>query len=114
MWRSFLTEQRALVGELADLTAALADIRQPVLLIADPADTLIPVSTTYQLAAALPDARVQLVSQIGHLCPAVGQHRSPQQSPISSPHWTPAQHQPDPPATANPNTLAASWPTRDR
>ena len=72
LWRSFLTEQRALVGELAGLTAALADIRQPVLLIADPADTLIPVSTTYQLAAALPDARVQLVSQIGHHLPRRG------------------------------------------
>jgi pimeloyl-ACP methyl ester carboxylesterase len=72
MWRTFLTEQRALVGELAGLTTALAGIRQPVLLLADPRDTLIPVRTTHQLAAALPDARVQLLSQIGHHLPRRG------------------------------------------
>ena len=72
LWRSFLTEQRALVHELAGLSASLASVGQPVLLIADPEDTLIPVSTTHQLAAALPDARVQLVSQIGHHLPRRG------------------------------------------
>jgi pimeloyl-ACP methyl ester carboxylesterase len=72
LWRTFLTEQRALVGDLAGLTAALAGIRQPVLLLADPDDTLIPVRTTHQLAAILPDARVQLLSQIGHHLPRRG------------------------------------------
>jgi pimeloyl-ACP methyl ester carboxylesterase len=72
VWRTFLTEQRALVGELGGLTAALAGIRQPVLLVADPADTLIPVRTTHQLAAALPDARVQLLDEIGHHLPRRG------------------------------------------
>jgi pimeloyl-ACP methyl ester carboxylesterase len=72
LWRSFLTEQRALVDELGALTASLARVRQPVLLIADPADTLIPVGTTHQLAAALPDARVRLVSGIGHHLPLRG------------------------------------------
>ena len=72
LWRSFLTEQRALVHELPGLTASLAGVAQPVLLIADPADTLISVSTTHQLAAALLDARVQLVSQIGHHLPRRG------------------------------------------
>jgi len=42
LWRSFLTEQRALVHELGGLTASLAAVRHPVLLIADPDDTLIP------------------------------------------------------------------------
>jgi len=69
VWRSFLTEQRALVGEVGGLTASLAGVTQPVLLIADPHDTLIPVSTTHQLASVLPDARVQLVDQIGHHLP---------------------------------------------
>jgi len=69
LWRSFLTEQRALVGELGGLTASLAGVAQPVLLIADPHDTIIPVSTTHQLAAALPDARVQLLNGIGHHLP---------------------------------------------
>jgi pimeloyl-ACP methyl ester carboxylesterase len=72
LWRTFLTEQRALVGELAALTASLARVRQPVLLLADPQDTLIPVETTYQLAAALPDARVELVHHIGHHLPLRG------------------------------------------
>jgi pimeloyl-ACP methyl ester carboxylesterase len=72
LWRSFLIEQRALVHELGGLTASLAGITQPVLLIADPDDTLIPVGTTHQLAAALPDARVQLLSRIGHHLPRRG------------------------------------------
>jgi 3-oxoadipate enol-lactonase len=72
LWRSFLTEQRALVHELGDLTASLASVAQPVLLLADPNDTLIPVSTTHQLAAVLPDARVQLINHIGHHLPRRG------------------------------------------
>ncbi len=72
LWRTFLTEQRALVGELGALTASLADVRQPVLLIADPQDTLVPVETTHQLAAALPDARVELVHNVGHHLPLRG------------------------------------------
>ena len=62
LWRSFLTEQRALVHELDGLTASLAGVAQPTLLIADPDDTLIPVGTTHRLAATLPDARVQLLA----------------------------------------------------
>jgi pimeloyl-ACP methyl ester carboxylesterase len=72
VWRSFLTEQRALVHEVGGLTASLADVTQPVLLIADPHDTLIPVRTTHRLAALLPDSRVQLVDQIGHHLPRRG------------------------------------------
>jgi pimeloyl-ACP methyl ester carboxylesterase len=72
LWRSFLTEQRALVAELAGLAAALPDIGQPVLLLADPHDTLIPVQTTHQLAAALPDARVELLRGTGHHIPRRG------------------------------------------
>jgi pimeloyl-ACP methyl ester carboxylesterase len=72
LWRTFLTEQRALVAELSDLTSALPGIRQPVLLLADPYDTLIPVRTTHQLAALLPNARVQLLDQIGHHLPRRG------------------------------------------
>jgi pimeloyl-ACP methyl ester carboxylesterase len=72
LWRSFLTEQRALVRELGGVTASLAGVTQPVLLIADPEDTLVPVTATHQLAAALPDARVQLLSGIGHHLPRRG------------------------------------------
>jgi pimeloyl-ACP methyl ester carboxylesterase len=72
VWRSFLTEQRALVRELDGLTAGLADVVQPALLIADPHDTLIPARTTHQLAAILPDARVLLLDQPGHHLPLRG------------------------------------------
>ena len=72
LWRSFLTEQRALAHELGGLTASLAAVGQPVLLIADPHDTLIPVDTTHQLAAVLPDARVQFLDGIGHHLPRRG------------------------------------------
>ncbi len=72
LWRTFLTEQRALVGDLAAITASLPAVRQPVLLLADPQDTLVPVEATYQLAAALPDARVELVHNIGHHLPLRG------------------------------------------
>ncbi|MGE5286348.1 MAG: alpha/beta fold hydrolase [Micromonosporaceae bacterium] len=69
LWRSFLTEQRALVHELDNLTACLAGVVQPVLLLADPHDTLVPIGTTHQLAAILPNARVELVNGTGHHLP---------------------------------------------
>ncbi len=69
LWRSFLAEQRALVSELGWLSASLADVRQPALLLADPRDVLVPVRTAHQLAATLPDARLQLLPGAGHHLP---------------------------------------------
>ncbi len=69
LWRSFLTEQRALVRELGGLTAALPAVTQPVLLVADPHDMIIPVRSTQRLAAALPDARVMMLDGPGHHLP---------------------------------------------
>lgn len=69
LWRSFLTEQRALVGELDRLSAALPAVTQPALLIADPHDMIVPVRSTRRLAAALPDARVQMLAGPGHHLP---------------------------------------------
>jgi len=69
LWRSFLTEQRALVRELDGLTAALPAVTQPVLLLADPHDMIVPVRSTQRLAAALPDARVQMLDGPGHHLP---------------------------------------------
>ena len=45
LWRAFLTEQRALLSELAELEAALPSIGVPVLLLADPADPIVPIMT---------------------------------------------------------------------
>ncbi len=69
VWRSFLAEQRALVRELGGLTAALPTVVQPVLLVADPHDMIVPVRSTRRLAAALPDARVQMLDGPGHHLP---------------------------------------------
>jgi pimeloyl-ACP methyl ester carboxylesterase len=69
LWRSFLIEQRALVRELDGLTASLSQVTQPVLLISDPRDMIVPVRSTYRLAAVLPDARVELLRGPGHHLP---------------------------------------------
>jgi uncharacterized protein (TIRG00374 family) len=69
LWRVFLTEQRALLSELADLEAALPSIGVPVLLLADPADQIVPIMTAERLESELPDARLRLVEHAGHDLP---------------------------------------------
>jgi pimeloyl-ACP methyl ester carboxylesterase/uncharacterized membrane protein YbhN (UPF0104 family) len=69
LWRTFLAEQRALLRELGDLEGAVASVRAPVLLLADPNDPVVPVDTAFRLARALPDARLQLVEGAGHHLP---------------------------------------------
>jgi uncharacterized protein (TIRG00374 family) len=68
-WRAFLTEQRALLSELAELEDALPSIGIPVLLLADPADQIVPIMTAQRLAGELPNARLRLVSDAGHHLP---------------------------------------------
>jgi uncharacterized protein (TIRG00374 family) len=68
-WRTFLTEQRALLSELAELEAALPEISVPVLLLADPADQIVPIMTAQRLVSELPDARLRLISDAGHHLP---------------------------------------------
>jgi pimeloyl-ACP methyl ester carboxylesterase/uncharacterized membrane protein YbhN (UPF0104 family) len=69
LWRAFLTEQRALLSELADLEAALPSIDVPVLLLADPADQIVPIMTAQRLASELPNARLRLVAHASHHLP---------------------------------------------
>ncbi len=68
-WRSFLTEQRALLSELAELEGALPSIGVPVLLLADPADQIVPIMTAQRMAGELPRARLRLISDAGHHLP---------------------------------------------
>jgi len=68
-WHAFLTEQRALLSELAELEGALPSIDVPVLLLADPADQIVPIMTAHRLASELPHARLRLVSDAGHHLP---------------------------------------------
>ncbi len=69
LWRTFLTEQRALLRELDGLERAIASVRAPVLVLADPDDKVIPFDTARRLVRALPDARLQLVEGAGHHLP---------------------------------------------
>ena len=68
-WRAFLTEQRALLSELAELEAALPSVEVPVLLLADPADQVVPIMTAHRMVSELPDARLRLISDAGHHLP---------------------------------------------
>jgi pimeloyl-ACP methyl ester carboxylesterase/uncharacterized membrane protein YbhN (UPF0104 family) len=69
LWRTFLAEQRALLREIDELAAAAGSVRVPVLLIADPADRVVPVETSRRLAAVIPDASLLLVEGAGHHLP---------------------------------------------
>ena len=69
LWRTFLTEQRALLRELDALEHAIGSVRAPVLVLADPRDTIVPFETARRLVRALPDARLQLVEGAGHHLP---------------------------------------------
>jgi uncharacterized membrane protein YbhN (UPF0104 family)/alpha-beta hydrolase superfamily lysophospholipase len=69
LWRTFLTEQRALLRELDELEHAIASIRAPVLVLADPKDSVVPFRTARRLTRALPDARLTLVEGAGHHLP---------------------------------------------
>jgi pimeloyl-ACP methyl ester carboxylesterase/uncharacterized membrane protein YbhN (UPF0104 family) len=68
-WRAFLIEQRALLSELAGLESALPAIGAPVLLLADPADQIVPIMTAQRLVSELPNARLRLISDAGHHLP---------------------------------------------
>jgi pimeloyl-ACP methyl ester carboxylesterase len=68
-WRTFLTEQRALLRELGQLEHAIASVRAPVLVLADPKDSVVPFVTARRLVRALPDAHLQLVEGAGHHLP---------------------------------------------
>jgi pimeloyl-ACP methyl ester carboxylesterase len=69
LWRTFLTEQRALLRELDELEQAIASVRAPVLVLADPKDPVVPFETARLLARALPDVRLQRVEGAGHHLP---------------------------------------------
>jgi pimeloyl-ACP methyl ester carboxylesterase len=68
-WRTFLTEQRALVRELDHLISDAATIRVPTLVLADSRDTVVPIQTARALCAVLADARLELIERVGHHLP---------------------------------------------
>jgi pimeloyl-ACP methyl ester carboxylesterase len=56
VWRSFLTEQRALIRELPAINDALGRVRTPTQLINGLSDPVIPAQTQRELQAAIPHA----------------------------------------------------------
>src|SRR6266702_3719662 len=66
LWRTFLAEQRALMGEAGQLAALAAQVKVPVLLLADRKDTLVPFRTAVALSRSLPDAQLVPVEGAGH------------------------------------------------
>ncbi|HVB44799.1 MAG TPA: alpha/beta hydrolase [Streptosporangiaceae bacterium] len=69
LWRTFLAEQRVIVRETEGLARLARSVRAPALLLADPADTLVPIDTARRLEQQLPDARLSLVEGAGHHLP---------------------------------------------
>ena len=57
VWRSFLTEQRALIRELPEITGALPRIAVPTRVITGTRDQIIPERTPTELIRAIPGAR---------------------------------------------------------
>ena len=89
MWRTFLTEQRDFVHGVGVLEDVIDEVRVPSVVLADPADTLIPVATAYALQSRLPASELQLVTFGGH-----NLHRRNPEAPARS--STSPQHCPEP------------------
>jgi pimeloyl-ACP methyl ester carboxylesterase len=68
-WRSFLVEQKALVGETRLLEQALATVSVPTVVIAGSRDHIVPPPATRALASAIPGAELITVPDAGHLLP---------------------------------------------
>jgi pimeloyl-ACP methyl ester carboxylesterase len=62
VWRSFLTEQRALLRELPDIDAALGGIRTPTQIISGLQDSVIPARTPQALRARIRQASSYQIS----------------------------------------------------
>jgi pimeloyl-ACP methyl ester carboxylesterase len=67
-WAAFAAEQRYLVRDTPALAAQLGRVRTPVLLLHGWRDEVVPLRAGGALAAALPDARLEVVDG-GHLLP---------------------------------------------
>lgn len=69
VWRSFVTEQRALVDELDSYRAATGSITVPTEVVHGRSDHLVPPAAAESLAASIPAATLTLLPRVGHLLP---------------------------------------------
>jgi len=67
-WRSFMTEQRAMLRELPAIAARLGDVRAPAIVVVGEGDRIVRPSSQEALAAAI-GAEVVRVPGAGHLLP---------------------------------------------
>ncbi|MGH9102474.1 MAG: alpha/beta fold hydrolase [Acidimicrobiales bacterium] len=67
-WRSFVTEQRALLREAAGIEAALGEVAAPAVVVGGTRDRLVPARSVRALAGALPVAELRWLDG-GHLLP---------------------------------------------
>jgi pimeloyl-ACP methyl ester carboxylesterase len=68
-WRSFVTEQRALLAETPPLEDSLSSVRVPTAVVAGRRDRLVPARASAELAQAIPGAELVWVAGVGHLVP---------------------------------------------
>jgi pimeloyl-ACP methyl ester carboxylesterase len=68
-WRSFVTEQRALLAETPCLEASLSSVSVPTAVVAGRRDRLVPARASAELAEAIPGAELVWVAGVGHLVP---------------------------------------------
>jgi pimeloyl-ACP methyl ester carboxylesterase len=68
-WRSFITEQRALIDGLPVLEARLGQIDAPTTILIGRRDWVVPPASARRLATQIKDASLVLIEQAGHLLP---------------------------------------------
>jgi pimeloyl-ACP methyl ester carboxylesterase len=64
--RTFMSEQRALLAELPTVAGSLSEIRVPTTVVAGTWDVVVPPSAARSLTAAIPDAELVVIPDIGH------------------------------------------------
>ena len=69
IWRSFVVEQRALVREIADVEAALAQVQVPTVVVSGTWDVVVAPSVATSVAAAIGGAQLVMVARTGHFVP---------------------------------------------
>jgi pimeloyl-ACP methyl ester carboxylesterase len=69
VWRSFVEEQRALLGELPGLGPDLRRITAPTAVVHGDRDRLVPLAMAEANAAAIPGATLRVLPGAGHLLP---------------------------------------------
>ena len=69
LWRTFLSEQKALVSDAGKFAELAGSVKVPALVLTDPRDPLVPFRTAVALTRALPDARLRLIHGSGHHLP---------------------------------------------